>query len=371
MIVAAVRRVAMQTSVGEDTSSSAAAFRAGITRARELPGAEVMDHEETAIDSVVGHVAARRSPGAEGLGKMIALAIDPFRALAEAPESNLRERTGLYIVLPDLSRRGRGPSQVAAEGRSGPAALGSDDDETPAPGFTEQCRSHLLERLLRHSGRSLRPIVYHLDFGDHCSFSHAVAHAMSDLQAGAVQRCIVGAIDSYLDEKTLEWAAGTGKLKSESSPNGFAPGEAAVFVELVHPGAVSDTAGLISLPAFAVEAPGEAPPRGIGLSQAILAAAVGREAELGLVVSDQNGEVPRAMDWGHALTRLGSTLPVVTEAPLWYPAISFGETGCASAGLAIGVVLEGFRRGYLRSPAALIYSAADTGERSAFVLSRS
>ncbi len=108
---------------------------------------------------------------------------------------------------------------------------------------------------------------------------------------------------------------------------------------------------------------------GEGLAEAIGQALTQGPSSVGMVIGDQNGEVNRAMDWGFALARLGQSFPDLGELPVWNPAEAFGETGCASTGLAIGVATQAFQRGYAGCDTALVYCCSDTEERCAFVLS--
>ena len=56
---------------------------------------------------------------------------------------------------------------------------------------------------------------------------------------------------------------------------------------------------------------------------------------------------------------------------LWYPAISFGETGAAAVITAMAVALRAFARGYAPSRDLVVIGISDDGGRSSVVLSDS
>jgi hypothetical protein len=103
-----------------------------------------------------------------------------------------------------------------------------------------------------------------------------------------------------------------------------------------------------------------------GLPPEVLA----RARETAWIVTDHNGEAYRALDWGHALVRLGAIAPGFRSAPLLYPALSFGDTGAASGGVACCLVVEALARRWAPADAALVLSAADGPERTAVALGR-
>jgi 3-oxoacyl-[acyl-carrier-protein] synthase-1 len=88
------------------------------------------------------------------------------------------------------------------------------------------------------------------------------------------------------------------------------------------------------------------------------------------LISDHNGEPYRAHEWGLALFHLGVQFPNMGDAAVWMPAGSFGDTGAASAAVAIAMVCEALRRQYAPSPGAVIVSSAEAGGRSAILLTR-
>ena len=366
----------MITSVGPDVRTSAAAFRAGISRARALDHFTALDDEETDVGPISGHVAAPNAIHTEGLGKIVALGASALRALFEATGPINTRRTGFYVAVPNHSLREEVFVDVGAlVTGTRPAAASSDDDRPRSIRIAEQCHDHLLERLFRTANVELAPTDRGITFGDNTAFLRAVDAAYLALTSGAVERCIVGGIDSYVDAPSLEWGMATRRMKSDTNPTGFAPGEAAVFIELTNDSSSSSVGfSRLSQPGFATESgqlgvsPPE-PPLGLGMVQAVREALTHAQCSVGLIVADLNGDAVRAMDWGSAVVRLAAEYPAFRDAPVWVPAMSFGETGCASAGLAIGVAVQAFRRGYARTDSMLIASSSVTGDRGAVVVS--
>jgi 3-oxoacyl-[acyl-carrier-protein] synthase-1 len=375
----AISGIGMTTSVGPDVRTSAAAFRAGIIRARALEHFTALDDEDTDVGPICGHIAVPNALHTEGLGKIVALGADALRALFEATASRNGRRTGFYIAVPNHSLREEAFLDVGALVTSGSRpAIPSGDDELPRS-FTiaEQCRDYLIDRLTRAANVKFAPAARSFTFGDNSAFLRALDSAYVALTSGVVERAIVGGIDSYVDAPSLEWGMGARRMKSDTNPTGFAPGEAAVFIELTtQPSNNTLVHGYLSRPGFGVE-PGQAgapepePPRGFGIAQAIRAAMTNAGRPVGLVITDLNGDATRAMDWGWGLVRSAPEYPALRDAPVWTPAGSFGETGCASAGLAIGVAAEAFGRRYARTDSVLIVSTSATGERGSVVVSAS
>ncbi len=83
---------------------------------------------------------------------------------------------------------------------------------------------------------------------------------------------------------------------------------------------------------------------------------------------DHNGEAYRAADWAYALVRLIAQDYRFREAPVWYPAVSFGDTGAASGIAALGTVLSAFERDYAPAETAVICSSDDGPGRSALIV---
>ncbi len=147
--------------------------------------------------------------------------------------------------------------------------------------------------------------------------------------------------------------------------------EAAAFIlverasqRCVAPGAFAVTAiGLAQDKSYTDD---RGPPHGRGLADSIECALSGAAAEqpLGLIVADLNGCEFRAADWGNALVHLRSNYRE-SSVRTWLPALSFGETGAASGGVALCMAFRGIQRRYVPMGTILITLSGEHGARAA------
>ncbi len=89
------------------------------------------------------------------------------------------------------------------------------------------------------------------------------------------------------------------------------------------------------------------------------------------LVSDHNGENYRASELGHAIVRLRADHEAFAAPLVTYPAASFGDTGAASALLAIVTVVRAFARNHALADTALVLASSDGGLRGAAAIVRS
>ena len=174
-----------------------------------------------------------------------------------------------------------------------------------------------------------------LYYGGHAGVADALLAAQADLASRRVDACIIGAIDSCVEPRLLRAAARAGWLKTEAEATGFSPGEGAGFFLLEREEDSSDRSVRVAIDAVGSaqdesHSLAESPPTGAGLAAAIeqCLGSLGSDAhtEIGVVVSDLNGEERRASEWGYCLVRLQPRHPL-GHARVWLPAMSFGEIG--------------------------------------------
>ncbi|HET9386382.1 MAG TPA: hypothetical protein VFO67_14670 [Gemmatimonadales bacterium] len=171
--------------------------------------------------------------------------------------------------------------------------------------------------------------------------------ALALIEGDATYQCIVGGVDSLLDETTLDWLELQERLKSETfgRNQGLPPGEAAGFLLLeseqaAHmrrrkPLARVCGIGIATEPAPFVDG---APSIAQGLTTAMREAvgAVPTDAsDIVTVFADLNGEFYRAKEWSNASVRYFQRLP--HPRTLWHPAECFGDIGSAWGIVALGV----------------------------------
>lgn len=348
-----VTGLGMSSSLG-DAHTACAATRAGVSMGRETRFSVLTSEDEEV--SVIGH-SVPSAAGFRGVGKLLCLAVPAVHDLLSRTEIDDRQmdRTGLCLCLPEPTTWSQRHAEPTPEGAA-PAipscgsTLGARLSQLTPLGIPEQNREYF-------------------DMGQ-AGLVHAIRRAANRLSAGAWQRCVVGAIDSLLDEWTLQWLLRAGRLKTPDKPDGLQPGEAGVFLLLErYDHARRRGASVISVigeTAIAVGEPGRPIEDGAALSQAVGPIADGPESAAGgdrWLISDHNGEERRARELACMLVRFSARHPGFA-ATRWLPAASFGDTGAASAAVALCLASRAFARGYAPGPAAVIVASSDDGGRA-------
>jgi 3-oxoacyl-[acyl-carrier-protein] synthase-1 len=204
---------------------------------------------------------------------------------------------------------------------------------------------------------------------------HALRAAARILEQDEYAQCIVGAVDSLLDEMTLDWFELSGRLKSETygRNHGFSPGEGAGFfvIESEHAARVRRHAVAARVLAVGIAdevdtALTQSPTTAQGMSAALRQGldAVAPES-IGGVLSDMNGEFYRAKEWANAATRCLQRAPRDRE--LWHPAECFGDVGSAWGALAINLGASFLAKSIAREPL-LCVASDDHGGRGVVAL---
>lgn len=354
--------------------TSCAAARAGITSVSELNILNFEGEEFWGNERVVGHAVVRGGDGFSGLGKLISLgssALGDLIRRMEMKEQDL-DQTGFYL---NLSDRYFEDAQFEVEDQD--AVANDSEDGLPASaGWTTQAEQ-VIPRLASACELAVPPnnrIVY---LEDHAGGVQAIMESIRNLRSGSLNQCIVGGIASCIEPQFLMAAASHRVLKTAVNPAGFMPGEAAAFIlleRLDH--ALSRNAeigGILEPPALCREEchrlSGQ-PSLGVALSEAIdqsLSGSGGNGEQIGLIIGDLNGDPFRAMEWGHALSRLAdkSNLP---NLPVWLPAMYFGEIGAATTLVSICLGIRSFQRSYANTDGILVWVSSDSGAKGAFCL---
>jgi 3-oxoacyl-[acyl-carrier-protein] synthase-1 len=331
------------SSVGLSAPAMCAAIRAGVSGRSEHPFYDVLtrdpdwDEEEPLMAALVPGIDV----ALEGRERLFELAIAPLRQLVA--ESRLRRaelaRSALLLALPQ------------------------QDDVVDR----WQLEATFAEELFERAGLPRCPVV-RIDQSGHGAALKLAGVAHEILGQGQVERCILIAADTYHCDERLTLLDNGHRLRSERSPDGFAPGEAGVALLLEKPGGPSAARLKLGRPAFGVE-----PHRygtsytstGRGLQQAfeaILGAGAGARAAP-WVLCDLNGESYRHVEWGMLVTRLAESFASLTS--LVHPADCIGDVGAASGAVLIAYAAHAFARGYAPAQSALLWTSSDRGERAA------
>lgn len=340
---AVITGLGANTSLG-GASGACAAIRAGVSRPAPLD-AVAFDPAEGEVP-VVGH-PVRPVDGFRAEARLLSLAIPAVRELAGgAPLPS--GRLALCVALPDLAAR--------CEAAGAP----------PSPDLG------LVARLVQLTGVAVPPALRFEFRAGPSGVAQALGAALALLAEARASACIVGGVDSLCDPAALEALAAERRLKMATQPVGLQPGEAAAFA-VVEPAAAARRRNARALASLTGVAVVDRPPRagapadGRGLLAAIqrLVAASGPLPAGGTWFAvDRNGETERASDWAYCQHHLAAHLSGVLPAREWDVAESVGDTGAASAALAVQAVVRSFVRGYAPARCAVILSSGD-GERRA------
>jgi 3-oxoacyl-[acyl-carrier-protein] synthase-1 len=202
----------------------------------------------------------------------------------------------------------------------------------------------------------------------------ALGEAIDAVTSGRAPVAIAGGVDTYLDLFVLGTLNAAGRVKSQTTLDGFVPGEGAAFV-LVTSAANAAARGWKPLASVSAVSRGheaghlysEEPYRGEGLSSTIrqLVAAVGSAPLVEEVYSSMNGESHWAKEWGVAFIR---NRPAFMEShAMLHPADSYGDIGAACGPMMVALSALGLSSGRTRGRS-LVYASSDRGPRAACTL---
>lgn len=345
----AVVGIGMMTSVGVSAPETAASVRAATARFVPTP----MRDKQFQPFTIAEVPNDALPPLAEPLHDVVSLS-DRERRLLRLATSPLRE---CLRALPPM------PTKLAM-------CLALPEQETTRPINSAAFLSHLAIQTgapfdatrsdARHVGRAGGLL--------------AIGQAVLTIQGGLSEFVIAGGIDSYRDLFILGTLDREGRAKSESTLDGFIPGEAAAFLLLAN----THTAAANGLPVMAHVTPivtGFEPGhlysseayRGDGLARTFqqLVARGDIDAPIAEVYSSMTGESHWVKEWGVAFMRSRGAFR--EGHGMHHPADCFGETGAASGPLMVGLAALGINGRYRRSPA-LAYGSSDRGARAAMIV---
>ena len=375
---AVVVGLGMCAALGSDVRTNCASARAGISRASALEHYRARSAVDGTPEPVIAHQANLFTRGFEGDPRLVRLAQAALTdLLGQAVTIDWQQRPHtFYLALPDSDRIHTGAELIADDEarqawREGEAARLQDD---ASPRVSNAARGR---RIVEQAARLARwpgaVSVQFASFSGHAAGLEAIHAALSDLSSGVTELAVVLGVDSLLDASTLQWLHLRGRLKCDGAPAGVQPGEAGVAIALSRTAATGSSTARLRAVSLAEErrtlldgksAAGEA------LATVIAAVWDERQPASAWIISDQNGEVYRAMDWGHAVVRLRAQFDAFAEPILWYPAASFGDVGAASSLAGVCLAVRAWERQYAPAAAALVVAASDGEERAALALTR-
>lgn len=357
--------VGLVSALGYDAPTAMAAARAGVSRASVQPHWHKRSGVSGVEEPVIGHAAGLLTLGFEGPVRLRRLALGALQdLLAERVDpALLQQRVGLYVAIPDPDRERscaalRGPTARTPE---------RDPDEPTAADIARA----LVHAVAAGVAWVEKPSTLFWNHLGHAAGAVVIGAAAQDLQAGKVDTAIVLAVDTLLNDDTLTWLMACGRLKCDESPTGLMPGEAAVALALRRSGEAPAPMATLRGLAFAEEPHAQAlasVSTGEVLTEAVARAWAEAASGAAWLLADHNGEHHRAQELGSALARLRAAGDAFADPALWLPALSFGDTGAASAPLAVAMASHAWQRGCAPGPAAVVAACSDGGARAALLL---
>ncbi|MGE3351319.1 MAG: hypothetical protein AB7O84_06245 [Planctomycetota bacterium] len=332
------------TSVGLGAASTAAAVRAGISRARETALRPTTDPDHAPV-ALMGHtVAAVDGFVAPGRNRRLAaMAVrDLLESLPErATAPDTWQRTGLLVC-------------------AAPAAAGTSGDSVDA--VVAAVRDDLALAVPREAVVVVR--------GEHAAAAAALLQAGKPLAGKVkVERWLLVAVDSLVEPSRLEQLLDEDRVKHDDNPVGVSPGEGAAALLLTTRTDAAAACGLLFAAAGAdapVDAVAETTEVGRRVAAATRAAlqAAGAVERPGDAWVDLTGEPWRAQVWGNALVR-GKHLH---DRALQLPIADIGDLGAATGAVLVCLAVRSFARGHAGGDAALIVTTEPDGSVAALVV---
>ena len=379
-----ILHTALNTSLGLDCRTSAAGARAGLVRSQEADnyplGMPAIDEIEKAIIHPLPFITS-------GFQDQARLGIILKKTLSDICEQLNRDAINIpievYFSLPHPHRTNQGIALQTDE----PSA---QESELEALLDTEEPDETLYNTTIDQSIKGLpwpaEPKIKKLFFSGSTGVSECIQAVNASNQntaentADKNQLClsIIVAVDSLVSIKELKWLHGCNRLKNSDNPIGVQPGEAGAAFTVCTP-KVAAQLGLkpqANIQQSIIENNSTSQLKAQIADGKVLANILDRLLPVtdkdnifqAWVMSDHNGEEPRAAEWGGALHFLTKHKPHVEVRDTWMPAISFGYTDAAYGAMAISLICEAFNRGYAPSSHVYVMASTDGVLRSGFTV---
>jgi len=254
-----------------------------------------------------------------------------------------------------------------------PLLVAVSEPEHPGGGAT--LAGELVARVEHRLERTFHPGLSRVLIGGSVAGYQALEAARKLLWERRGSACLVCAVDSFIDARSLLWLEEHGRLKTQRNADGVIPGEAAACVRVeLRARTPRQSLAMIEGLGFARELAtvlNDEPLRAEGLveaGQAALEEAGLRMEDMELRLSDVSGELYAFKEQTLALTRL---LRVKRESlPLWLCAESIGEVGAAASLCQLVRVAQAWQRSYAPGARAMCFASSISGARAVAVVRR-
>ena len=369
----AITGMGMVSSLGYDVKNACAAARAGIVRSEEVDFS-VQSPDDGSIIKLIGHQIPELTRGFVGFARLLRITQAGLTDLQEQVPDRPWEKlkTGFYLSLPDQKRIYTGFDLLADDEFHKQLMEESKNFDVDA-NFSEQ----LIKTAALLNNWTKIPSLQFATQRGHTGISETIRKAEEEIHAGKVDLAIVGGIDSLFDSDTLSWLESTGRLKTSEFPAGLQPGEAGAFFLLESIREATRRGGKvyshIKNVMFGEELNSLLSGKlssGNALAQILTDIIKTGEIETDhiWVLTDQNGENFRAIEWGNANVNIITHLKSFQDVKLWYPAISFGDTGAAYGAVSICLSVSAAQRGYAPAMNTIVISSDEDVQRSGILL---
>jgi len=344
----AISNIGLVSCNGLDVVTSCASMRAGVSRSSDL-NCSVLIEEELEEEKITGFPINGFTSGFQGLALYLKLANAAIEDMLKYQKLNFSVLSDLdlYICLPEIKSEEHFDINNLLY-QEFPSRLAS-----MFPGNINNKKIEL--------------------FPDgHVSTLKALKYLDSQIENGKTNGAIIVSVDSLVNSTDIQYYASQGRLKTPNSPVGIMPGEAAVAMvvtsenyanlnqievnALIHQlTLVHDENNFLS----------DQPIYGSTIAELFCLATEGNGiAEFYI---DLDGDKQRAVDWGHGSTILNerlTTMPTKMNCPSEF----LGNTGAASAAIAVCNSIRSFARRYSIESSILILSNSESGERGAAIV---
>lgn len=340
----------MVTAVGNSSSASCAAMRAGV---RNVVEGKLWDYSGSKCLPVGRPYLRQWWVGRDMLAELVAPAIEECLEVAGQIARTPVESIPIVMIVAPPDRPCRWPDLDRA--------LTGDI-------------AHKLGRGLPH-GSALIP-------KGRSGIVPALDYAATLLESRQHTMCVVAGVESFLKEGIVDHYQFTeSRLLTEANSNGFTLGEAGAAILVTTP-AWHQRSELTILGVGQAHDPSGAggtethPPKGDGLTHSIrsaLAMAHLEHCAIDLRVSDANGEKWKFKETTFAEGRMDRPRPAgmpprrLGYLDHWHPNEFMGEVGSAVGPVMLGWALHAGCKRYLPGPRLLFHASEDNGDRAAFV----
>lgn len=295
--------------------------------------------------------------------------LEPLRAARIPARASLKQTPGDWLV--NIAARGlKDALQHPVANRPLGLALALPEKARNHPALAGRSGNDLLQDLEVAAGARF-PVKFLAGEGG-AGITEGIHAARSAFQRGNIEACVVGGIDSLVNDLDIARLRGAARMLEPDLPQGLIPGEGAAFLVVAPAGRFRGALARLFGISSATETDHVNGPRfsqGRALTTALrLAVEDGGipESSLSFRVSTVNGERYAVWESMFSTTRFYRTRR--DRLTTWYTASSLGELGAASGPIALVLAALAIAGGYAPGPYAMCESASDTGLRGAVVL---